>query len=132
MARYAEIVDHPNSDREKGHGVVRATWRSRSMARRASTISANPEFGVPPILHKAFVGLQCGWPISRLLEQPGDLEHISRLEHRHPFLIGPLGQQLAIDLNRAGGVPSRRSQPERVHRVKSHCLPESTGSHTGY
>jgi len=75
--------------------------------------------GTLPEIQKAFVLLQCGLLVSRPLEQPCDLEHIPRLEYRHPFLVGAVGQQLAIDPNRAREIPSRRRHAcESIARIQ--------------
>src|SRR2546430_5547265 len=45
--------------------------------------------------------------VSHLIEQSCDLEDVSRLVRRHPFLVCAVGQQVTIDCNRAAHVTPR-------------------------
>ena len=61
---------------------------------------------MPPELQETFVLRSRGLPIAGLFEETRDLQYVARLEHGHPFLIGPVGQEPAIDVDRTAEISS--------------------------
>ena len=63
--------------------------------------------GVLPDLEKALVLDERGLPVARLIEKPGDLEYVARVEQPGPFLRRPRHEQLPVDRDGAGAIAAR-------------------------
>jgi len=69
---------------------------------------------VLPELEETAVLLPRRVTLAMLLQESRELKDVARLERRNPLLLGPIGQKLAIDVDRARQVAPGLGDPGRT------------------